>query len=129
MTMISVRVGTDDIGKARAFYDATFAVLGGEPAPVPAEYPMAIYRFGSGPAFLVGPPRDGEPATHANGGTILFAAENPEAVSAWHAAGLANGGTSEGEPADKPQAPGAFGAYLRDPDGNKLGAFHGLKMS
>ena len=64
----------------------------------------------------------------ANGGTILFAADSDEQVAAWHAAGLANGGTCEGQPEPKPQARGAFGAYLRDPDGNKLAAYHGLNM-
>jgi hypothetical protein len=59
---------------------------------------------------------------------MIFAAESEDAVRAWHAAGLANGGTSDGEPEPKPQARGAFGAYLRDPDGTKRGAYHGLSL-
>ncbi len=78
--------------------------------------------------FMIGMPRDGEPATHANGGTIIFAAPSPEAVSAWHAAGLAHGGTCEGEPGERPLARGAVGAYMRDPDGNKLAVYAGLQM-
>jgi catechol 2,3-dioxygenase-like lactoylglutathione lyase family enzyme len=128
MTLMSVRVGTNDIAKARQFYNATFTALGGEPSKVPEEYPMAMYKLGGGPAFVVGPARDGAPATHANGGTIIFAADSDEAVAAWHAAGLANGGTCEGPPEAKPQARGAFGAYLRDPDGNKIAVYHGLSM-
>lgn len=128
MTIMSIRFGTNDVAKARAFYDATFATLGIEKSNVPAEYPMVLYPLPGGPRFLVGPARDGQPATHANGGTVIFAADSDDAVKAWHAAGLANGGTSEGQPEAKPQARGAFGAYLRDPDGNKIGVYHGLQM-
>ncbi|HKX35157.1 MAG TPA: VOC family protein, partial [Rhizorhapis sp.] len=71
-----------------------------------------------------GKPANGEPASFANGGTIGFAAPDKDAVDAFHAAGIANGGTCEGEPGLRPQAPGrAYGAYLRDPDGNKICAF------
>lgn len=128
MKMLNVRLGTNDLAKARAFYDATFAALGVEPSVTPAEYPMIMYRLPGGPNFALGAARDGEPATHANGGTILFDADSAEEVAAWHAAGLANGGTCEGQPEAKPQARGAFGAYLRDPDGNKLGVYHGLNF-
>ena len=127
MSLISVRFGTNDLARARAFYDATFAALGVGTSSAPPEYPIALYRLPNGINFIVGPARDGKPATAANGGTVLLSAESPEAVSAWHAAGLANGGTSEGEPEAKPQARGAFGAYLRDPDGNKLGVYHGMQ--
>lgn len=126
--LISVRVGTDDKQKARRFYDATFAELGIPPSDVPDEYPIIMYRIPDGPRFMVGPARDGKPVTYANGGTILFAAPSEKAVKAWHAAGLANGGTCEGEPGPRPQARGAFGAYLRDPDGNKLGVYCGLQL-
>lgn len=128
MQLINLRLGTNDLAKARAFYDATFGALGLAPSSAPAEYPIILYKLPGGANFAVGPARDGAPATHANGGTILFAADSDAEVSAWHAAGLANGGTCEGQPEAKPQARGAFGAYLRDPDGNKLGVYHGLNM-
>ncbi|MDE2404311.1 MAG: VOC family protein [Sphingomonadales bacterium] len=127
-SLMSLRVGCNDLEKARAFYDATFAALGLGPSGAPAAYPILMYKLPGSPNFVVGAARDGQPATHANGGTILFAADSDAAVAAWHAAGLANGGTCEGVPEAKPQARGAFGAYLRDPDGNKLGAYHGLQM-
>ena len=128
MHLMALRLGTNDLDRARAFYDATFGALGLGPSRAPAGYPVIIYPLPGGPNFVVGAARDGQPATHANGGTVLFAAESDEAVAAWHAAGLAHGGTCEGPPEPKPQARGAFGAYLRDPDGNKLGAYHGLQM-
>lgn len=127
MLLKSIRLGSNDLAASRAFYDATFGVLGLSPCATPEQYPIVMWDLG-GVKFLLGPARDGEPCTHANGGTIIFEAESDEAVAAWHAAGLASGGTCEGAPEAKPQARGAFGAYLRDPDGNKLGAYHGLKM-
>jgi catechol 2,3-dioxygenase-like lactoylglutathione lyase family enzyme len=128
MKLLNLRLGTNDLAKARAFYDATFQALGVGPSATPAEYPMIMYKLPGGQNFALGAARDGQPATHANGGTILFDADSPEEVAAWHAAGLANGGTCEGQPEAKPQARGAFGAYLRDPDGNKLGVYHGLNL-
>jgi len=126
--LLTVRLGTNDRTKARAFYDATLGALGVPPSEVQGERPVLMYKLPGGPALILGAPRDGKPATPANGGTVLFSAPSEEAVRAWHAAGLANGGSSEGEPEPKPQAGGAFGAYLRDPDGNKLGVYCGLRM-
>lgn len=128
MLLKSLRVGSNDLSKSRTFYDATFGVLGVAPSAVPPEYPIILYSLPGGTKFLAGPARDGAPATHANGGTIIFEAESDQQVRDWHAAGLANGGSCEGQPENKAQAGGAFGAYLRDPDGNKLGLYYGLNM-
>lgn len=127
MILKSIRLGSNDLQKSRAFYDATFAALGVGPTKVPEEYPLVMWDLGNA-KFGLGPARDGQPCTHANGGTIIFEAPSEDAVRAWHEAGLANGGTCEGQPEAKPQARGAFGAYLRDPDGNKLGVYFGLQM-
>lgn len=123
----SVRLGSNDLARTRTFYDATFGALGAAPCATPGEYPIVMWDL-DGVRFLAGPARDGEPCTHANGGTIIFEAPSEDAVKAWHAAGLANGGVDEGQPEAKPQARGAFGAYLRDPDGNKLAAYSNLAM-
>ena len=128
MKLLNIRLGANDLAKSRAFYDATFGALGLPPCQTPANYPIVMYKLPGGYNFSVGPARDGQPATHANGGTLLFDADSEEQVRAWHAAGLANGGTCEGPPEPKPQARGAFGAYLRDVDGNKLGVYYGLKI-
>lgn len=106
MKMLNVRLGTNDLDRSRAFYDATFGALGVEPSATPAEYGMIMYKLPGGPNFALGAAKDGEPATHANGGTILFDADSDEQVAAWHAAGLANGGTCEGAPDARPQARG-----------------------
>ena len=118
-----IMIGTNDAAKSKLFYDATFATMGGKPA-IEDDKGRLIYMHNDG-LFLVTPPINGEPATHANGGTIGFAM-TPEQADAWHAAGVAAGGTAcEDAPGVRE---GGFGrlylAYLRDPDGNKLCALH-----
>lgn len=116
-----IMVGANDVEKAKAFYDAALGALGISEGHVKGE--RAYYRGANG-AFGVGKPADGNPATFANGGTIGFAANDRAAVDAFHAAGVANGGTCDGAPGTRAQAPGSpYGAYLRDPDGNKICAF------
>lgn len=119
-----IMVGSTDVERSRKFYDATMGALGYDPAASPAGAPRLFYGgFGRG-ALGVGLPGNGEPATFANGGTIGLQAKDKDAVDAWHAAACANGGTCEGAPGPRPNAPGrAYGAYARDPDGNKLCAF------
>jgi catechol 2,3-dioxygenase-like lactoylglutathione lyase family enzyme len=114
-----VMVGTNDTGRSKTFYDATFQAMGGKPG-MQDDKGRLIYMHNGG-LFMVSPPIDGQPATHANGGTVGFAMETEQA-DAWHAAGIANGGTAiEDAPGIRE---GSFGklylAYLRDPDGNKL---------
>ncbi len=119
-----IMVGTNDVTKSKAFYDATIGALGGKSA-IEDDKGRLIYMHGGG-LFLVTPPIDGEPACHANGGTIGFAASSGEQADAWHAAGLAAGGTAiEDAPGVREAAFGKlYLAYLRDPDGNKLCAMH-----
>ena len=116
-------VGTNDVDRSQQFYDATFEAFGGKPA-IRDDKGRLIYMH-NGSMFLVTPPIDGQPATHANGGTIGFAM-TPEQANAWHQAGVDNGGTSIEDPPGVRS--GSFGslylAYLRDPDGNKLCALH-----
>jgi len=119
-----VMVGTNNPDQARAFYDATFGALGitGMQAPNGALwYGDPEAREGM---FGVVTPRDGNAACFANGGTIGFPAQSTEAIDAWHAAGLAHGGSDEGPPGTREWGPQMYVAYLRDPDGNKLCALH-----
>ncbi|MAB09523.1 VOC family protein [Hyphomonas sp.] len=115
-----VMVGTNDLAKAKTFYDATFKALGGREAITDPKGRL-IYLHNGG-TFLVTPPIDGKEATHANGGTIGFAVENPEQADAWHAAGAAAGGTPIEDPPGWREGGGMklYLAYLRDPDGNKV---------
>jgi catechol 2,3-dioxygenase-like lactoylglutathione lyase family enzyme len=119
-----IMVGSNDIARSKAFYDAILGALGAKPAMQDPKGRL-IYAHNGG-RFMVTPPINGEPATGANGGTIGFAAASPAEVDAWHKAGVANGGTSIEDPPGIRQ--GAAGqlylAYLRDPDGNKICALH-----
>lgn len=119
MIMI-VRVGSSDLARSQAFYDAAFASLGFSGKKV-SESMLMYANPAGGPRLVVATPRDGE-ATHANGGTIGISAPSKEAVDAFHAGGLANGGKSEGEPGPRERLMGAYAAYMRDPDGNKFSA-------
>lgn len=119
-----VMVGSNDIARSRKFYDALFGTLGGNPA-IEDDKGRLIY-MNNGGLFLVTAPIDGEPATHANGGTIGFTVSGPEQADAWHKAGVENGGEAiEDAPGVRSAAFGdLYLAYLRDPDGNKLCAMH-----
>jgi catechol 2,3-dioxygenase-like lactoylglutathione lyase family enzyme len=116
-------LGSNDIERSRKFYDAVMGTLG-HTNLVPPEAGRMVYRGEHG-TFIVGKPLDGAPACFANGGTLGFAAQDDAQVDAWHAAGIANGGTCDGGPGPRESAPNnARGAYLRDPDGNKLCCFN-----
>ncbi|WP_309752376.1 VOC family protein [Novosphingobium sp.] len=113
-------VGSNDIAKAKTFYDATFQALGGKEA-IQDDKGRLIYMHNNG-IFIVTPPIDGQPATAGNGCTIGFAVDSPEQANAWHDAGVAAGGKAiEDPPGVREGGMGAlYLAYLRDPDGNKL---------
>jgi catechol 2,3-dioxygenase-like lactoylglutathione lyase family enzyme len=118
-----IMIGANDLDRAKSFYDAVLGTLGVPPGVVDRH--RVFYRTPTG-VFSVSLPIDGEPATCANGGTIGFACADAAQADAWHAAGIAHGGTSIEEPPGVRE--GGFGAlylaYLRDPDGNKICALH-----
>jgi catechol 2,3-dioxygenase-like lactoylglutathione lyase family enzyme len=119
-----VMVGSNDIARSKTFYDALFTAIGGKPGVEDAKGRL-IYLHDGG-CFMVSKPINGEPACHANGGTIGIAMSGPAEAEAWHNAGVANGGKSiEDPPGVRVGAAGEiYLAYLRDPDGNKLCAVH-----
>jgi catechol 2,3-dioxygenase-like lactoylglutathione lyase family enzyme len=119
-----VMIGADDIAAAKKFYDAVLGAIGISPGVID-EKGRVFYLSPSG-VFAITKPINGAPATAANGGTIGFAVSDPKSVDAWHAAGVANGGTTCEDPPGVRE--GGMGkmylAYLRDPSGNKLCALH-----
>src|ERR1700712_2494545 len=90
-----VMIGTNDLEKAKTFYDAALGTLGVRPARVDGHRIFYMTKTG---VFSVSKPIDGQPATHANGGTVGFAATSAEQADAWHATGVANGGKSCEDP-------------------------------
>ena len=119
-----VMVGANDLEASRKFYDAVLGTLG-IPAAITDEKGRLFYLSPSG-VFAVTKPINGDPASSGNGGTIGFAAADPATVDAWHAAGVASGGTTcEDPPGVRESGMGKlYLAYLRDPSGNKICALH-----
>ena len=118
-----VMVGVNDLERSKKFYDALLGAIG--VAPGVANKNRYFYRSPTG-TFGITTPINGEPATFANGGTIGFAMQSPEQADAFHAAGVAHGGTTcEEPPGWRDNGVGKlYLAYLRDPDGNKICALH-----
>lgn len=116
-----VVLGANDVAKSKKFYDAALGALGVKNL---GPFGENAFLYGAdSPEFLITKPANGKPACHANGGTLGFAAPTRDAVHKFHAAGLANGGTDEGQPGPRTFTPTAYAAYLRDPDGNKICAY------
>ncbi len=120
-----VMVGTNDIERAKRFYDAVFGVLGvgnGVMSLSGSGHSRVFYRH-DGNTFGVAVPIDGDAATVANGATIGFKCTSPEQVQQFHDVAVAHGGTSiEDPPGLREVKPGGsmYLGYVRDPDGNKL---------
>lgn len=112
-----VVVGTNDVARARTFYDTVLATLGIKRV---MNFDNASLWGTDGPEFMVTKPGNGQPATHANGGTVSFLAPSRAAVHEFHKTALANGATCEGQPGPRSFTPTAYAAYVRDPDGNKI---------
>lgn len=118
-----VTLGTNDIAKAIAFYDAALAPLGIRRIEMNLEHGLAGYALAPDrmPQVWITRPIDGRPAAAGNGVTLAFEAADRAGVDAFHAAALRAGGTDEGAPGPRPHYhPDYYGAYLRDLDGNKL---------
>lgn len=115
-----IMVGANDLAESKAFYDATLGALGYGPGR--ADDKNRVFWMTPTGIFSITKPINGDDACHGNGATIGFAASSPQAADAWHAAGVATGGTTCEDPPGIRE--GALGklylAYLRDPTGNKI---------
>lgn len=124
-----IMIGTNDIEKAKAFYDAVLGVLGaGEPmSHVNATGQTRLFYMHNGSTLAITQPINGEPACVANGATIGFRCDSPEQVKALHDVAVANGATSVEDPPG-PRDGGALGVmdlcYFLDPDGHKICGLH-----
>ncbi len=114
-------LGVADFPRALAFYSAVMAALGHELKFADQDWAGWKAQEAARPLFLIGRPFDGTPASAGNGQMIALLAPSRAVVDRCHAAALAAGGTDEGAPGLRQQYhPDYYGAYFRDPDGNKL---------
>ncbi|MEO1649003.1 MAG: VOC family protein [Pseudomonadota bacterium] len=120
MTQKYITLGSNDLERSYRYYDPVMEALG---AKVLAEYEgfTKCYQFDDGFCVWVGRPQNGESAAPGNGHTAGFSVADTDTVDAAYKAALANGGTDEGAPGPRPlYGPDFYGAYARDPDGNKM---------
>jgi lactoylglutathione lyase len=116
-------VGASDFDRALAFYNPLMGALGIESRFCERSRPWAGWQSAPGPRplFIVGKPYDGQDPQPGNGHMVAFLAETRAIVDQAYAVALKHGGSSEGPPALRPEYHAHYyGAYFRDPDGNKL---------
>ena len=118
-----VMLGVNDLEKSRQFYDAVLGALG--IAPGMANKQRYFYRNAGG-TFAITTPINGEAACVGNGTTLGFSADSPAQADAFHAAGVAHGGSTCENPPGWREGPSGqlYLAYLRDPDGHKICVLH-----
>lgn len=119
-----VMVGSQDIERAKRFYDAVLGVLGapeGMRNTGPGGHQRVFWRH-DGNTFGITEPINGEAPSVSNGATIGFKCTSPEQVQAFHDVAVAHGGKSIEDPPGLRQSPmgSLYLAYVRDPDGHKL---------
>lgn len=115
-----VTLGTNDLGKAAAFYDELFNVIDGKRFMEEDQF-VAWVVDPEKPGIAATRPFDGKPATVGNGTMVAIAVDTPDKVDALHAKALELGGSDEGAPG--PRGGPFYAGYFRDLDGNKLNAF------
>lgn len=120
-----VTMGTNDLDKAVAFYDALFGSAGIGRVMEVENYFVAWGESMETTGFSITRPFDQKPATAGNGTMVAFAFRNPDQVDAFYAKALELGGSDEGKPGFRPEenTSGFYAGYFRDLDGNKLNAF------
>ena len=120
--LLYVTVGTNNIDRAREFYDPVLATLGFRCKVAKEDEIGYGADDDSRCRFWILYPFDKQEATVGNGSMIALSAPNRAAVRAFHAAALLYGGEDEGKPGLRPYHASFYASYVRDPDGNKLSA-------
>jgi len=119
-------LGTNNIDAARAYYDALLGSIGAKRLMEFGDEAGGFTMYGVSwdtPAIAITRPYNGEPATAGNGNMIAIPMDSTEKVDALHAKALELGGSCEGPPGYRGDGEMFYGAYFRDPEGNKLCAF------
>lgn len=115
-------IGTNDLERATKFYDAVLAPLGGARTFANGDR-MQFYGSKASPGMIaISKPYDEQPATAGNGSMFGLPAASKADVDAAYAAAMAAGGVCDGAPGQR--LPTFYGAYFRDPDGNKVCVFN-----
>ncbi len=120
MSIDYIMIGSNDLARSRAFYDAVMPHLGGA---LEHDYEGITfgYALAGGATVWIARPYDKSEAVPGNGSMPGFGCASHAAVDAAHAAALAAGGSNEGDPGPRPlYGPNFYGGYVRDPDGNKM---------
>jgi catechol 2,3-dioxygenase-like lactoylglutathione lyase family enzyme len=120
-----ITIGANDTEKSGKFYDAVLGAIGNERKFEDSGWIGYGPRGSDSHSVYVCPPFNKQPATFGNGIMIAFKAGSRVEVQAAHKAGLASGGTDDGAPGYRPpEKEEWYGAYLRDPVGNKICVFY-----
>ncbi|MEM6891649.1 MAG: VOC family protein [Pseudomonadota bacterium] len=120
MSLNYVMLGSNDVAKARNFFDAVLPAIGGK---LTVEFmPHAFcYELRGGGRVWVATPFNRETAAPGNGNMLGLSCQSKEEVDVAHRITLSEGGTNEGDPGPRPiYGPDFYGAYVRDLDGNKM---------
>ncbi len=120
MSLNYIMIGSNDLARSRSFYDAIMPHIGGA---IAHDYEGMTfgYAIAGGASVWVAKPNNKQPVIASNGSMPGFGCANKEAVDAAYAAALCAGGSDEGAPGPRPlYGPDFYGAYVRDPDGNKM---------
>jgi catechol 2,3-dioxygenase-like lactoylglutathione lyase family enzyme len=121
-----VTLGTNDLDKARAYYDALLGELGAKRLMELEENGFTLYGVDmTTPSIAITAPYNGQAAQSGNGNMVALQMQERDQVDSFYKKGIELGGSDEGAPGlrgdDGPMA--FYAAYFRDPDGNKLCAF------
>lgn len=124
MSLNYIMLGSNDVAKARVFFDAVFPIIGGR---LVAEYmPNAVcYELRGGGRIWIATPYNNETANPGNGNMVGLMCESQAEVDAAHKTALEIGAINEGDPGPRPlYGPDFYGGYVRDFDGNKMSFVH-----
>lgn len=124
MSLNYVMIGSNNVAKARRFYDAVMPTIGG--ACIAEYMPHAVcYEMRGGGRIWLALPYNEDSATPGNGNMVGLKCASAHEVELAYETSLVQGGQNEGAPGPRPQyGPEFFGAYVRDLDGNKLSFVH-----
>ena len=123
-----VTLGTDDIDRARAYFDALLGTIGARRLMQFGDEDGGFTMWGTSmkaPGIVVTRPYDKQPADCGNGNMVAIVMDSRDKVDAFHAKALELGGSNEGDPGFRGDPKfGYYFAYFRDPDGHKFAVFN-----